>query len=878
MTLVGGRRDDITLPAWVRAIRAVALAKCVVSLAGFAVGLASGPAFPLALFLAHVVVFASAGLLLQVLGREDRRAVALGLFFLVLCGAWTDRPLGLLAGGDSVLSIPARLLRYTQVVAFAPYFFWVFIQDFPRSYRIYARRPAVRAAIWSTLAVGVWLLVANLSQLVLRPGSPAAGLLLHFDRGRLGTLFWPIVFGAAFPAIGFAVLQSRRADPSERRRVSLVIAAILLGIAPEMVMTLAASAFPALAAFVTSPRGRPLNAAIVYPPMLAMPFVIAYAVLVHHALDLRLIVRKALHYALARQTVTAIALAPVAAAGVLLYLRRDRTVAELVSGDTGLLLLAMAVAGVALAGSRRPLIAALDRRFFREQHDARRILSAVVHGGSLPRGRAELAAMVEAEVARGLQLRAARLLLVDRERGTLEAPDGSHRPIELESAVAQHLAGGEILEVTWDRPPPWLRDVPAAEKHWLVDAGARLLVPVLGQDGEMAGTLALGEKRSELPFSREDRELLATVAGSLALALRGQAATGGSGALDDQPAAECPGCGLLSLPGEARCGACAAPLGTAAVPVLLAGKFRAVERLGRGGMGIVYRAVDLALNRPVALKTLPPATAGETVQLRREARAMAAVSHPNLALILGAESWHGVPILIVEYLPGGTLEQRLERGALEPREALPIALALTGALERLHRSGLLHRDVKPSNIGFDAEGTPKLLDFGIAQVMSGGRVSAPGARWTSGPSGPVTAALQSVWRGDSEAGDAAGGMTGTLHYLSPEVVNGGPPDAALDLWALTMVLYECLAGRHPLAGEPQMRVLLRLAAAQLPDIRQLRPELPAEIARFFAEALHPNPRRRPGTARELASRLRRLEAGLSASAAAPAEELLHTVG
>lgn len=237
---------------------------------------------------------------------------------------------------------------------------------------------------------------------------------------------------------------------------------------------------------------------------------------------------------------------------------------------------------------------------------------------------------------------------------------------------------------------------------------------------------------------------------------------------------------------------------------------------------------------------------------------MAAVSHPNLALIFGAESWFGLPMLIVEHLPGGTLADRLAQGRLPVEDALDIASALTPALARLHDCGILHRDIKPTNIGFAGDGTPKLLDFGLARVIEAAQhVEIEREHWRSLDRG-------SRWLDSQPEGcmSIAGDFTGTLPYLSPEAVNENPPDASLDLWALCMVLYEMIAGRHPLSGGTPYWIRLRIAEADIPDIREFAVDVPTPVADFLQDALSPNRRRRPASARELGERLRVLRQSL----------------
>ena len=203
----------------------------------------------------------------------------------------------------------------------------------------------------------------------------------------------------------------------------------------------------------------------------------------------------------------------------------------------------------------------------------------------------------------------------------------------------------------------------------------------------------------------------------------------------------------------------------AGVPKFLAGKYILTRRLGAGGTAVVYLAWDLSLQRDVAVKTLT-GISDLRPALTPEALAMARVAHPGLAAICGVESWQGRPFLVVEFLRGGTLADRLCSGALPGPEAVPVAVSLAEALAALHEAGYLHGDVKPSNVGFTANGLPKLLDFGLARGPHDARITG-----------------------------------GTLRYLSPEVLDGQPAAEADDVWSLCVVLYEMVVGEHPFAGD-----------------------------------------------------------------------------
>jgi serine/threonine protein kinase len=274
--------------------------------------------------------------------------------------------------------------------------------------------------------------------------------------------------------------------------------------------------------------------------------------------------------------------------------------------------------------------------------------------------------------------------------------------------------------------------------------------------------------------------------------------------------------------------------------------FTLSRRIGAGGMGVVYLAQDDALDRPVALKTLPRVLPETVARLRREARAMASVSHPAVATIHGVEWWRSAPVLVVELLAGGTLADRLRQGPMAEAEVVVMARQVLAGLSHLHGVGMLHRDIKPSNIGFTADGAIKVLDFGLSRLIS----DAPDTRTQIGnaPDG-VSAAT----------GLAASGFAGTPLYMSPEVLDGHPPDPRLDLWALAVVMREALAGGHSWSGLGVDEVLRRIRAQGAPAAPATSPRCSDALAALLAQALDCDRTRRPQTAVEFERAL----AGLS---------------
>jgi serine/threonine protein kinase len=209
-----------------------------------------------------------------------------------------------------------------------------------------------------------------------------------------------------------------------------------------------------------------------------------------------------------------------------------------------------------------------------------------------------------------------------------------------------------------------------------------------------------------------------------------------------------------------------------------------LEKLGGGGMGVVYRAQDLKLGRHVALKFLPPELAGDSIargRFQREARAASALNHPNICTIYRVEECAGQPVIVMELLEGETLEARLAKGPLPPDKALALAIQMAAALDAAHRKSIVHRDLKPANVVLTNSGL-KVLDFGLAKMEG-----------ASGMYGGTYGTPAHVTR--------EGAILGTLHYMSPEQVQGKDAGAVSDIFSFGVVLYEMLSGQRAFGSE-----------------------------------------------------------------------------
>jgi serine/threonine protein kinase len=276
------------------------------------------------------------------------------------------------------------------------------------------------------------------------------------------------------------------------------------------------------------------------------------------------------------------------------------------------------------------------------------------------------------------------------------------------------------------------------------------------------------------------------------------------------------------------------------------------ELLGKGGMGEVYRAFDPRLKRWVALKQvlLDQVTSLALSRFRLEAEALARLAHPHIVKLHGQADWDGRPVLEMEYVPGGTLEERLRRGPLAPAEAGRLVAVLAWAVQAAHDKGIVHRDLKPANVLMDEpvagnagnvlDGFPKISDFGLAALA-----------------------------GESVGQGVPGNVVGTPAYMAPEQAEGRMDEVGpkADVWALGVILYRCLTGVLPFAGDSVHDTLERVKSAPVQPLRELRPEVEVEWEEVCLACLDRVAARRP-TAAELAQRLDRLT-GRSGTAAAP---------
>jgi eukaryotic-like serine/threonine-protein kinase len=555
--------------------------------------------------------------------------------------------------------------------------------------------------------------------------------------------------------------------------------------------------------------------------------------------NIRFLIRRGIQRSLARGTLIALMAFPIVALAWFLYSHRNESLQAILTGRPALYLL-LIIPLLFLVRYRRVVLDAIDRRYFREQYDARQVLLrvvSIVRDGSDILG---LSRMVLDEIDRALHPKHAALWQLDRDgagfvRGMYRGVGPAQPPaLPAKSALATLLTtDAEPLDLHSRHNRSLTGRLPVADRLWLASNVAYLVVPLLF-DKRLLGMLVLGERMSEEPYSRDDREVLRMLAAHLAFSLD-DSRLKASPSLVWSPPEEplpmrtsdivriCPSCGRCYETSVTNCTADQRPLVVEeGIPYHIEDKYVISRLLGRGGMGSVYLATQMRLARPVAVKVLLTHLVGSSSmqsRFEREARIVARLRHPSIVTVhdFGVLTT-GHAYLVMEYLEGDTLRKLINSGPLEPAKVMEILAPVGEAIDAAHHAGVIHRDLKPENIMIikDHEGTPtpRVLDFGLAKMQA--------------PSGDDEATLV-------QSGHSAG-IAGTLMYMAPEALSGRAADAKSDQYSLGLIAYELLSGTHPFGSRLDLASVVKGHTDEPPPpLVNVPPRIAAAVEKALAK-------------------------------------------
>jgi serine/threonine-protein kinase len=541
---------------------------------------------------------------------------------------------------------------------------------------------------------------------------------------------------------------------------------------------------------------------------------LAYAVARHRVLGIHVVLRRGLQYLFAKNVLRLVVSLP-----LLIVLSRaivtDRGLKDLLLRSSWPFYLAIAVTGAVSLCYRRQMGLWLDQKFFRVALQQESALAALTERLRNIESEEELWLMAGSELTQALHVNGCHVFLRDQEGhiriAYSQLPDRAARLRRWLSDQAREFEGPGSPFVLYEMPDAATSDTASAP-----GPTEYLVVPAMGTDPHGIGTLVLGPKRSEQPYTARDRVLLRAIAGQMAimyevLSLKQSVAQERRvrvqvlGHLDHQNIQllnECPECGRCYTIADSVCTADGASLSlTLPVERTIDAKYRLERRIGRGGMGVVYRGQDTRLDRAVAIKIMTGDLFGNTAAMarfEREARAAAMLKHPN---IVAVHDFGRLPTgggyLVMELIDGKSWREFLKLGRGIQERASRWMTQLCLAVEAAHAGGVVHRDLKPENVMLvERDGDPdfaKVLDFGIAKVS--GTAAAP----------------------EGKALTRVGAVIGTPDYMSPEQAVGEAVDARSDLYSAGVILYEMLAGHRPYRGGA-VTVLRQHVLSAVPDL------------------------------------------------------------
>ena len=758
--------------------------------------------------------------------------------------------------GEAVTLLTMLVRPYQDLLHGGAYafFLWMQLVDGPHfafSFHFYTRvfRSERSGKTVSALVVlfyvwGVGCVSYNMSVFPRRSLAPLVSYLwthmaLWEKAVSLESLFYLVAPLSICLAVAYSYLRAQGVE--ERRRARWIAVGSLAGIVPYVVLRFAAT-LNLTAPDYSGPAG--------ILPAALIPVATGYAILKHRLFDIHVVLRRGVQYLVARNVLRFILALPALALLYSLVTHANQTIGELLLHNY-VFVVALLLVAVVLRFQQR-LASWLDRRFFREGYHQERILLALIDDlrtlDSIP----EMGGRVGKELAAALHPESVYFFYdspkhrafiqgfgTDQRAEGLQIPQGSALLGVL--AKSDQAVSVESLPTDGATLMSW---------SWLYALRIDLVIPMNRADGSPVGFLLLGRKKSEEPYSPTDRTLLLGLAHQMAVGcdnlllqervlrqqrtheeMRSRVEGLGTDWLQ-----ECPHCGRCFDSAVHTCADDGHEL-VLSSPVhrLLDGRYRLDRVLGRGGMGTVFEALDLRLNRPVAVKLVQGGRTGNPGWLRRfnrEARALARLNHENIVLTYDfGVVQDEVAYLVMEFVAGTTQRVEIDRGAISPARAAEWFAQVLEGVKAAHAAGIVHRDLKPENLLLarlqNGKERVKIADFGVA-------------KWQTPENATVSLTLP-------------GTIVGSLRYMSPEQLAGQPVDARSDLFSIGVIVFEALTGKLPFGGASHVERMASLLhdSEALESALRSEPALRATLRKCLAR----DPNNRFSSAAELQTEL-----------------------
>jgi hypothetical protein len=747
------------------------------------------------------ICFLLMGLFVFLLKPDDKPALLLGLWFGATSNTFPAELYMLLPEWLMWIVVVSAILRWF-FVPLCLHFFLIFPEESP----LLLRWPRLESYLYLPYLIS---LLHTAIYLVLWAISPDRGVAYSQSRPLLSQATY--ILGLAYFAAGFLslVLTYRRASLPSRRKMRVIVAGTIAGFLPAFIW------FAVTLLFGNTRVGIwmyswPMTAILV--ANLLVPPAYAYAILRHRVIPISLIIRRGLQYLLAKNVLRFLIALPLIGLTLTILTNPNRTLSQIVFQNSLYFYVTLMIAAAIIFLFRWRLNNWVDRKFFREQYNQEQILRGLIEDVKKFDSVPEMSRMVSQKVESALHPERIYLFYREEESRDLSlgyssggAAEGLRIPEEFR--LLRFMEGQAGAQ---DFPFPQKKNLPGGEEEWLAALGTQLIVPLVGTDDRLAGLFLLGEKKSEVPYTTGDRNLLESLAGQVALVYENtqlkervdrerkikHEVLGRFEERDINLLKECPRCGACFDSPALSCDKDGSEL-TMSMPVerTVEGRYRLERLVGRGGMGAVYEATDLRLNRQVAVKILSARMFGNREALRRferEAQTSARLSHRNIITVhdygvLGT----GGAYLVMELISGETLAALIKReGCVAPQIAADYFNQVLEGIKAAHAAGVIHRDLKPANVLISKEENDqphiRVLDFGLAKIRLSELTD------TNSPTALAT---------------TPGTVIGTIGYMSPEQLTGEAVDERSDLFSVGVMVVEALTGRRPFRGRNYTELL-----------------------------------------------------------------------